>query len=241
MQARYDITTDQEEETRVFIHTKDNNNNNNEDVGTSHVFDDSTPVPPELYRQSSKQELAIYAFNRDDPRLSRVIHDLKKTSTEEGHLKNGKYIKDIVYGGLDGILEQFAIVSGVAGSGLNPLVAILLGIATLFADALSMGLGDFLSEYFYNKYVKSEEKRERWECENYLQGEQEEMTEIYKLKGLSEDDARTVVAILSRHTDVFVNVMLVEELGLMPVNADDKPWKNGMCCVYKQCMCVYDE
>lgn len=62
-----------------------------------------------------------------------------------------EYLKPIVYGGNDGIVTTFAIVAGFAGAGADgvagvwALAVLVFGLANLFADAVSMGLGEFLS------------------------------------------------------------------------------------------------
>jgi VIT1/CCC1 family predicted Fe2+/Mn2+ transporter len=55
------------------------------------------------------------------------------------------YIRDIVYGANDGIITTFAVVSGVAGGALSPVAVIVIGIANLAADGMSMGAGNLLS------------------------------------------------------------------------------------------------
>ncbi|WP_439103659.1 VIT1/CCC1 transporter family protein, partial [Celeribacter marinus] len=61
------------------------------------------------------------------------------------------HLKQIVYGGNDGIVTTFAIVAGFAGAEsqgaaqIGALAVLLFGLANLFADATSMGLGEFLS------------------------------------------------------------------------------------------------
>lgn len=62
--------------------------------------------------------------------------------TTSAHL--GHYLRDIVYGASDGVVTTLAIVAAVAGSGLPPRVALVLGVANLFADGLSMGAGNYL-------------------------------------------------------------------------------------------------
>lgn len=74
----------------------------------------------------------------------------------------GKYIKSIVYGGLDGIITIFASVSSVAGASLSGAVVVIVGIANLFADALAMGFGDFLSSTAESEFELMEKKREEW-------------------------------------------------------------------------------
>lgn len=55
------------------------------------------------------------------------------------------YIRDIVYGANDGIITTFAVVAGVTGGALSPTTVVIVGVANLFADGLSMGVGNYLS------------------------------------------------------------------------------------------------
>ena len=57
-----------------------------------------------------------------------------------------EFLKAAVYGANDGIITTFAVVAGVAGAGLSPKIIIILGIANMVADAVSMGVGDYLGE-----------------------------------------------------------------------------------------------
>ncbi len=50
-----------------------------------------------------------------------------------------------MFGGVDGIITTFSVVAGTTGAGLSSGVVIILGIANLFADGISMGVGDYLS------------------------------------------------------------------------------------------------
>lgn len=55
------------------------------------------------------------------------------------------YLRDIVYGANDGIITTFAVVAGVTGGALSAQTIIVVGAANLFADGLSMGVGNYLS------------------------------------------------------------------------------------------------
>lgn len=55
------------------------------------------------------------------------------------------YIRDIIYGANDGIITTFAVVAGVTGGALSPKAVLIVGIANLVADGLSMGVGNYLS------------------------------------------------------------------------------------------------
>lgn len=56
----------------------------------------------------------------------------------------GHYLRDVVYGALDGVITTLAIVSGTMGADLEPRVGIILGIANLTADGISMGASNYL-------------------------------------------------------------------------------------------------
>lgn len=54
------------------------------------------------------------------------------------------YIRDLVYGANDGIITTFAVVAGVTGGHLRMQVVLIVGLANLLADGLSMGVGNYL-------------------------------------------------------------------------------------------------
>ena len=56
------------------------------------------------------------------------------------------FLGEFVYGGIDGIVTTFAVVSAVAGAGLEPGIVLILGFANLISDGLSMGISAYLSE-----------------------------------------------------------------------------------------------
>ena len=56
----------------------------------------------------------------------------------------GHYLRDVVYGALDGAITTMAVVAGTAGAALSPRVGIVLGLANLIADGLSMGASNYL-------------------------------------------------------------------------------------------------
>jgi VIT1/CCC1 family predicted Fe2+/Mn2+ transporter len=55
------------------------------------------------------------------------------------------YIRDVIYGANDGIITTFAVVAGVTGGALSTHAVLIVGVANLFADGLSMGVGNYLS------------------------------------------------------------------------------------------------
>lgn len=56
-----------------------------------------------------------------------------------------KYLPEFVYGGIDGTITTFAVVSGALGASLASSVVLILGFANLFADGFSMAVSNYLS------------------------------------------------------------------------------------------------
>ncbi len=173
---------------------------------------------------SRNLEKALAAYRKRDPEASRQAHLTE--APEEHRREQGQFIKSFVYGGLDGIVTTFAVVAGVAGASLQPSIVLILGFANLIADGLSMAIGDFLSTRAEKEYAAAERHREEWEVEHFPEGERREMVELYTSKGLEREDAEAMVSILSKNHKAWVDVMMVEELGL--VSTEESPLKNAL-------------
>jgi VIT1/CCC1 family predicted Fe2+/Mn2+ transporter len=174
-----------------------------------------------LSRNLDKARKAYEAGNIEGSKRAHAVKENLET-----HNSEGKYIKSLIYGGLDGIITTFAIVAGVVGAALSSKVVIILGIANLLADGFSMSVGDYLSTKAEIEYKETERKREAWEVENNPDGEKEELVEIYIGKGLSIEDSKQITDILSKNKKAWVDIMMVEELGL--IEDDESPIKNAL-------------
>ena len=75
---------------------------------------------------------------------------------------HGQFVKSIIYGGLDGIVSTFVIICSIEGADFNPVYALVLGFSNLIGDAISMGMGDYLSATADIEHQKTEYKREKW-------------------------------------------------------------------------------
>ena len=56
----------------------------------------------------------------------------------------GHYLRDIIFGALDGVITTLAVISGASGANLDPRIGVILGFANLVADGLSMGASNYL-------------------------------------------------------------------------------------------------
>jgi VIT1/CCC1 family predicted Fe2+/Mn2+ transporter len=175
-------------------------------------------------------EKAREAWLRRDPAASRAAHSVTAPAASaaagEKHVSAGKYIKSVVYGGMDGIVTTFAVVAGVNGASLSAGVVLILGFANLVADGLSMSIGDYLSTKSEQEYRRAERAREAWEVEHYPEGEKKELVELYEAKGIPPGDARQMVETMSQHPKAWVDIMMVEELGILA--DEESPLKNAL-------------
>jgi VIT1/CCC1 family predicted Fe2+/Mn2+ transporter len=159
-----------------------------------------------LTRRLDEAREAYKRNDKDASRNAHMVHDeAKPGSAEESHRnEQGKYLKSVIYGGLDGTITTFAAVAGVAGANLSPGVVLIMGFANLIADGLSMSIGDYLSSKSEAEYQAAERKREAWEVAHFPDGEKEELREIYEARGMAKDDARAVVDIIAKDEKAWV-------------------------------------
>ncbi len=165
------------------------------------------------------------AYIHRDLEASRLAHE-GGSAPEIHQTGQGQYLKSFVYGGLDGIVTTFAVVAGVAGANLSAGLIFIFGVANLLADGISMAFGDYLSTKAENEYMATERIREAWEVKNYPEGEKKEMIEFYTEKGIAPEDAKIAVDALSKIEKPWVDIMMVEELGL--VENYESPAKNAL-------------
>lgn len=161
---------------------------------------------------------------QDDNTGNRI---LPVANDEDGHKTSGDYLKSIVYGGLDGILTAFAVVTSSAGADLKPQVVLILGISSLFAEAVSMGICDTISTMSYTEHVQHEARREEWEFDNFAEGEISEMVDLYVNRGLPREKAEIVITTMAKYRDFFISVMVLEELELKIPDPNDNAYKDG--------------
>ncbi|PKL24776.1 MAG: hypothetical protein CVV47_10115 [Spirochaetae bacterium HGW-Spirochaetae-3] len=169
------------------------------------------------------------AYKKNDKDASRAAHSAKPApgSAEETHRnEQGKYLKSVIYGGLDGTITTFAAVAGVAGANLSPGIVLIMGFANLIADGLSMSIGDYLSSKSEAEYQAAERRREAWEVQHFPDGEKEELREIYEARGMAKADAAAVVDIIAKDEQAWIDIMMIEELGILP--DDESPLKGAL-------------
>jgi VIT1/CCC1 family predicted Fe2+/Mn2+ transporter len=174
-----------------------------------------------MFSISKRVDQARKAFDRGDTATAARLHDpklIEKTVSRETPASTswiGAYIGSVVYGGLDGIITTFAVVSGVAGADLGARVILILGIGNLLADGFSMGTGDYLSTKSEREYYDREALRQAWEIDQFPEGQKAELRALYLQNGYNEDEAARLVELQTRTKERWVNAMMIEELGMI--------------------------
>jgi VIT1/CCC1 family predicted Fe2+/Mn2+ transporter len=124
------------------------------------------------------------------------------------------YLRDMIYGGIDGAVTTFAIVAGVAGAGLSPQIIVILGLANILADGFSMAASSFsgikaeLDDRA--RIVKIEERHIR----DHREGELEELRQILALRGLEGKVLEDATQCIAKNEAKWIGLMLTDEYGL---------------------------
>lgn len=129
-------------------------------------------------------------------------------------------LRQIIYGGNDGIVTTFAIVAGFAGAAadgaaqIGGLAVLVFGLANLFADGVSMGLGEFLSARSEHDLYNSRRDSELREIAENPEQERTELFEILRQRGLPAGQADTVTSHLVQYPEIMADLMLTYEFGM---------------------------
>jgi VIT1/CCC1 family predicted Fe2+/Mn2+ transporter len=132
----------------------------------------------------------------------------------------GGWLRPGVFGMMDGLVSNTAIISGVAGGGVTGHALVLTGVAGLAAGAFSMATGEYISVASQSELTRAEIEIEKAEIARVPEAEEAELAAIYRSRGVDDATAREVARQLSVDPDQVWRVHAREELGVDP---DDLP------------------
>jgi VIT1/CCC1 family predicted Fe2+/Mn2+ transporter len=133
---------------------------------------------------------------------------------------NGGWLRPAVFGAMDGVISNGALVAGIAGAHTSTHDVILSGFAGLLAGSFSMAVGEWTSVHSQGALVQAEIDKERAEIERAPRAEEAELAAIFRHRGLSRDLALRVAREISKDPDEVWRTHVREELGVDP---DDQP------------------
>lgn len=145
-------------------------------------------------------------------------HSQREIEARIGAPQGRGYLRDIVYGAIDGSVTTFAIVAGVAGAGLSQWVIIALGVANVLADGFSMAAGNYSGTKAELDNIERLRRVEEQHIARDPEGEKREVRQILALKGLSGDVLDGAVEEIVRDREIWIQTMLEGEYGLAPVD-----------------------
>lgn len=133
---------------------------------------------------------------------------------------SGGWLRPAVFGAMDGLVTNIALVAGVGAAGASSNVIVLSGVAGLVAGAFSMALGEYASVETQNDSVRAEAAIERAEIARNPHAEQAELAELFVEMGLTRETAERVAREVHADEELAVKVHVTQELGVDP---DEQP------------------
>lgn len=170
---------------------------------------------------STRQRSAQSAFASRDSELSRAVHQ----SRELAEIAAGK--SDFLHGtppssSFTSSSTSSILIGSVASSILCAVVSVGITSPSIvwsigsISMSLILYLATWIDERMKSDFTEFEKSRERWEVENFPEGEIQEMIHIYTEYGISEKDAETVAKTLSKYPEFWIDHMLLHEIGILP-------------------------
>jgi VIT1/CCC1 family predicted Fe2+/Mn2+ transporter len=151
------------------------------------------------------------------------VTETGRVSPEQHHEHRdvtGGWLRPAVFGIMDGLVSNTALIVGVAAGADEPRTVLLAGFAGLAAGAFSMGTGEYVSVASQAELARAEIEVEKAEIRRVPAAEEAELAGMYRSRGVDADTAAEVARQLSRDPEQAWRVHAREELGIDP---DDLP------------------
>lgn len=163
-------------------------------------------------------------------RLSFELLTLRKFSDQSGNMEHEhspdairerlesgpkhNYLRDWIYGGIDGSVTTLAVVTGVAGAQLSSWIILALGFANLFADGFSMAASNYLGTKSEHDDWRRLQEIESRHIDLAPEGEREEVRQIFARKGFDGQELERIVDLITSDRERWIQTMLMDEYGL---------------------------
>lgn len=131
----------------------------------------------------------------------------------EQHFEASDMVRDVVIGMSDGLTVPFALAAGLSGAVRSTEIVVIAGLAEIAAGSIAMGLGGYLAARTDRDHYLSERERELRETVELPEKETDEVAEVFRGYGMSEEDMKPVVAAICSDQERWVDFMMRFELG----------------------------
>jgi VIT1/CCC1 family predicted Fe2+/Mn2+ transporter len=129
---------------------------------------------------------------------------------------SGGWLRPTVFGAVDGLVTNAALIAGVGGGGVSPRAVVLTGLAGLVAGAFSMGTGEYVSVTNQNELVHAEVALEAEMHTRFPAAEQDELADRFASYGADLETATRLAAAVSQDPEQALQLHAREELGVDP-------------------------
>jgi VIT1/CCC1 family predicted Fe2+/Mn2+ transporter len=132
----------------------------------------------------------------------------------ESHFEASDTVRDVVIGMADGLTVPFALAAGLTGTAAaTSKLVVIAGLAEIAAGSIAMGLGGYLAARTDRDHYESERARELRETVELPQKERDEVADVFRGFGMSEENIQPVVDAISADQTRWVDFMMRFELG----------------------------
>jgi VIT1/CCC1 family predicted Fe2+/Mn2+ transporter/rubrerythrin len=182
-------------------------------------------LPEELDHQSAEDVAGEPTESR--PFAQDAAAGTQAPESEEWHGGGIESIRNVIYGVNDGLTATLGVLAGVGGASANPRVVLIGGLSAMVASGVSMAGGAYLASKSQREVFEGQLSREAAEIEAMPDLERAELIRIYRSKGLTPDEAATIVGRITSDQKVWLETQAREELGI-DVTQFENPVREGL-------------
>lgn len=146
------------------------------------------------------------------------LHDELFHHTQTDPHKRASGLSDFILGAQDGLVNVLGVVLGIAAATNDARIVLVAGLATTFAESISMGAVAYTTTLADADLYQSEREREYRHIIEAPNLEIKEIRDIYESKGFKGELLDRIVETITANQDVWVAVMMAEEHQLAPVD-----------------------
>ena len=147
---------------------------------------------------------------------------------EHSHNRAAAWIGDIVYGSHDGIITTFAIIAGSVGAALGATTVVILGVANVIADGISMAASSYLARKSEIQAFRFQQTIEEWETSHEPEEERREVRDILAAKGYHGEDLQRLTELITKNPKFWVDFMMSEELKIFGTKDAGRPIRTAV-------------